>query len=566
MEDDVSKLTEANKSLSAALSNFNVGAAGSSKSPTDGKRKGGDKGKSGKSPSSGAKRPMDLIARLQEQGDMFTRKIELEKRTIDDLKHKLEVLHQKTLSQKQRMGGANAAQETQATVNKRLHVLDNRLDNAMVKYNEALANNKSLREKINAARRQRMVYDNIYTKLEAELSEKKREMAKIIAESNVAYENRDKLQKQMQELKVLVEKEQKSFEEAWARLGKEISDDSDLHETALKAKERAVKEAEEADEAARKAGSDDLNRQEAQLKKKAARGAWSIAKDKASLQLSQERIQSYEDAFAKIQAATGIDDIDELVDKFIEAEEKNFSVFNYVNILNQDIEKLDVQISEAKGEIEKYRGQGADTDSQRKKILRDLEQKLQRTNSRILDYNARYDESAQVLNDVKEKVKMVFERIGCGSPEHMSVVGEGGISDSNLMQYLGIIEQRTNEILQMYAASAESAGALSKAAAGKMGADAAEAAEAALAASKPGAQLGGSGPSVPTGTLEVRIDPPKLDDSKGSDKLSGVNFDQEDRPLTRVELMRMVSEGVRQKAIVEAKIRDSRAAAAHRRR
>ena len=81
MEDDVSKLTEANKSLSAALSNFNVGAAGSSKSPTDGKRNGGsDNGKSGKSPSSGAKRPMDLIARLQEQGDMFTRKIELEKR------------------------------------------------------------------------------------------------------------------------------------------------------------------------------------------------------------------------------------------------------------------------------------------------------------------------------------------------------------------------------------------------------------------------------------------------------------------------------------------------------
>ena len=32
MEDDVSKLTEANKSLSAALSNFSVGAAGSSKS------------------------------------------------------------------------------------------------------------------------------------------------------------------------------------------------------------------------------------------------------------------------------------------------------------------------------------------------------------------------------------------------------------------------------------------------------------------------------------------------------------------------------------------------------
>ena len=37
-----------------------------------------------------------------------------------------------------------------------------------------------------------------------------------------------------------------------------------------------------------------------------------------------------------------------------------------------------------------------------------------------------------------------------------TVNGPNGITDSNLMQYLGVIEQRTNEILQMYYATVQS--------------------------------------------------------------------------------------------------------------
>ena len=47
-------------------------------------------------------------------------------------------------------------------------------------------------------------------------------------------------------------------------------------------------------------------------------------------------------------------------------------MFNYVNHLNEEIEKLDIAIAEVKGEIDKYRGQDSDSDNQRKKILREL--------------------------------------------------------------------------------------------------------------------------------------------------------------------------------------------------
>ena len=44
------------------------------------------------------------------------------------------------------MGGVNAAKEGQKMIQKQVRILENRLDKALVKFNEALANNKRLRE------------------------------------------------------------------------------------------------------------------------------------------------------------------------------------------------------------------------------------------------------------------------------------------------------------------------------------------------------------------------------------------------------------------------------------
>ncbi len=57
---------------------------------------------------------------------------------------------------------------------------------------------------------------------------------------------------------------------------------------------------------------------------------WTVRKN--SLLFPQYfNFQIYEEAFSKIQAATGISDIDQLVETFISAEDKNFSLFNYAN-------------------------------------------------------------------------------------------------------------------------------------------------------------------------------------------------------------------------------------------
>ena len=58
-----------------------------------------------------------------------------------------------------------------------IRVLENRLDKNLMKFNETLGQNKALRMKIDEYRRERVVFDGIYKKLEKELHEKKKEMA-----------------------------------------------------------------------------------------------------------------------------------------------------------------------------------------------------------------------------------------------------------------------------------------------------------------------------------------------------------------------------------------------------
>ncbi len=41
-------------------------------------------------------------------------------------------------------------------------------------------------------------------------------------------------------------------------------------------------------------------------------------------------------------------DIDAIVERFMEAEDANFSLFNYVNEVNAEVEKLEEQIAEIK--------------------------------------------------------------------------------------------------------------------------------------------------------------------------------------------------------------------------
>ena len=55
-------------------------------------------------------------------------------------------MRNKVHQQRKTMGGVNAPRENYMMVQKQIRILENRLDKSLVKFNEALAHNKKLRE------------------------------------------------------------------------------------------------------------------------------------------------------------------------------------------------------------------------------------------------------------------------------------------------------------------------------------------------------------------------------------------------------------------------------------
>mmetsp|Transcript_37187 Transcript_37187/g.91934 ORF Transcript_37187/g.91934 Transcript_37187/m.91934 type:complete len:562 (-) Transcript_37187:205-1890(-) len=450
------------------------------------------------------------ITKLQDMADLFTRKIEIERRRVEDLDHHLQLSDLKILEQRRAMGGIHAAKENSVSVNKQVKVLENKLDKALVQFNEALSSNKVLREEIDNLRRERVAFDNVYKKMEKELHEKKKEMANIIEISNIAYEARDQAQNEMAALRAQADKESAAFEAEWRELGKILEADRKMKEMTMRNK---LKMAESG--GGHQYGEMSIE-QESTLRKKVIKGNWHLAKDKTNTHLASQRVESYEEAFQKIQQATGITDIDELVTTFINAEDENFRLFNYVNELNQEIEKLEEQITDIKSEIEKYKGQGVNTDNQRKKILKDLEDRLAKTEAKAEMYEQKYQAAMKTVNALKDGIWKIYNKIGCNTAANREMLGEEGVSEQNMMQYLGIIEQRTNEILQMYAASQAAA----------RGED---------INSSSYASILGQGPQTPAGSTVMMIEPPSTTDDAVMEDDSD-DEDDEDRPLNRDEL------------------------------
>ena len=67
-------------------------------------------------------------------------------------------------------------------------------------------------DSIDDLRRERLVFDGVYRKLEVELADKKSEMTKIVEVSNAAYEARERAQQEIDALRGQAKQEQEDFE------------------------------------------------------------------------------------------------------------------------------------------------------------------------------------------------------------------------------------------------------------------------------------------------------------------------------------------------------------------
>lgn len=69
----------------------------------------------------------------------------------------------------------------------------------------------------------------------------------------------------------------------------------------------------------------------------------------------QRNMKIIDDAFSQIKEATGITDIEEIMNTFIKSEEQNYSLFNYVDLLTSEIDRYQIKKNNLEEEIQKVK-------------------------------------------------------------------------------------------------------------------------------------------------------------------------------------------------------------------
>jgi len=504
----------------------------------------------------GSSRPMstvqqEFIQALTDQGDKYATSIEFERANIQTMEEQIHIMRSKTLQQRRAMGGVNASKENHHMIQKQIHILENRLDKSLIKFNEAISHNKSLRDKIDDLRRERVVFENIYRKMERELQERKKHMAEIIEVSNQSYEQRDTFQMEVAAIEQANRKEQEEFEEQMLTLGRLLDTELQLPAPGAGLLTRAKSLTGLA--ASSPSGKGGMG---ASMRASLSRGALGATKDldgdnngmggdKGNLEIDfHERAQNFEEAFNKIKAATGITEVDELVRTFIKNEEHNFSLFNYVNEQNNEIEKYEEQIQQLKEEELKFAQESGNDVNQHKEILRDLESKLQTSEAMAGKYEQRCQDLQRITESLKRGMQSIFSKFdfdeeGDGTPPPV-------VTEVNMVQNLGLIEQKANLLLQHYSRVRQllQAPPSGKGATGRTPFGAASAAMDDFDLEDPhgpGGEMSqnlvsvlGTGPKVPMGQDLLHVNPPKSEDYRSDE--SDNDDDGDTRPLTRDEL------------------------------
>eukprot|EP00606_Chrysophyceae_sp_TOSAG23-5_P001125 GSChrysophyteH2.ASY1.ANO1.158.1 assembled CDS len=227
---------------------------------------------------------------------------------------------------------------------------------------------------------------------------------------------------------------------------------------------------------------------------------------------SIERVQNFEEAFNKIKQATGISDVEELVRTFIKNEDHNFSLFNYVNEQNNEVEKYEEQIQALREEERKFAQESGD------------DGKLASSESMSEKYEVRCQDLQRVVESLKRGLQSTYDKLDIPAAEDeeinssAAVLGDAAVSETNMVHFLGVIEQKANRLLQVYAEVRQAQLVVKKE----------------EEASKTNASVLGTGPKVRRGQELLNVNPPKVDEYQSDDE----DDDDEDdtRPLTRDEL------------------------------
>lgn len=319
-------------------------------------------------------------------------KIQNEKEQIESIIAQTEALVAEQSRHRKLLGNDNARSDESCML--QIQMLENRLNDALVKFNTKVQGNKSLRDLIGVKRRDRCIYDEIYTKLEREIQRQTQQMRRELDQTKITLELRHQAQKELEIAKSQLQENKAALELDRNELGK-------LREQ-LKGKE----------------GTGEAEERSFRPKTTSANGS-SVApstqeEDKFNdgMQDGIQEEKKLDALLDQVRQSLGIDNVDTLIERLAEIEERNFSRFQYITELEAEARSVGSDIINAARELERLKNRGLNHQMQQINERELAKQKQQMLIDKSRDLDKQYEAQVELWEKMRKGIAQVHSALG----------------------------------------------------------------------------------------------------------------------------------------------------------
>jgi len=283
---------------------------------------------------------------------------------------------------------------------RQIRVLENRLDKAMVKQNEAQSIRKTYEAIVKRLNEERISFDNRLQAIEGTLKAKERDYEELLLLSHDAYHAKEMAQAELHRFEQGVMEERNQRDKEVQEKKTLVQQRVEMNQR-LEHRERMLKKQQDLDRAG-----------ERQLKEMTATSDLTAGISKDVADEERQRLADYEDAFRRIKDATGVSDVNEVIQKFLTQEDTaenltNLTKENHAKLdqLNEERRRLRLQVEELKFSSGGNVG--------RRQVIDDFESHLAEATEKFERNRGKHERMAKMLINAKAGIDHLAEKLGC---------------------------------------------------------------------------------------------------------------------------------------------------------
>jgi len=347
------------------------------------------------------------------------------RRKLDDIRNSIIAKKQEYVVLQEQNGDLKAESQPllkeDSPLNRKIRILENRLDKSMIKYNEAMNIRRTYEAIVRRLHQERVTFDNQLASIEKTLQAKEHDYQELLNMCHEANHAKEIAKTELMQFK-------STFEEDRKQKKVELEERRNIVQMRIEQRMKAEKKGQQ------KISMEEAARSKAEEEERKRREQQQVTAELKSEE-ERERLTQYAEAFKRIKEATGADTVEQVILKFMAQEDTHQTLIDMTKEAQTKMDRLNAERTDLRAKMEEAKFSGSGQLGSRR-ILDEFETHLSEAKIQAKKWASNYETLARTFIDVKAGVEHLVEKMQSFKPEvHCTTTTDENLVE--VMRYVG---------------------------------------------------------------------------------------------------------------------------------